>query len=105
VMTSNGEREMPPAFLRRCIQVDIPEPTPQDLERIVDNHFQKLDEETKQAILPLIQKFNQRRELGDLATDQLLNAIYLAAQGVNILADRQDLESTVFHNLSQFRSG
>lgn len=105
VMTSNGERELPPAFLRRCIPVDIPEPTPADLERIVNNHFRSLDQASREAIQPLIERFTQRRELGDLATDQLLNAVFLAAQGVDISADRQDLEGTVFRPLTQFRGG
>lgn len=105
VMTSNGERELPPAFLRRCIPVDIPEPTPADLERIVDNHFHSLDQASRDAIQPLIERFTQRRELGDLATDQLLNAVFLAAQGVDISADRQDLAETVFRPLTQFRGG
>lgn len=105
VMTSNGERELPPAFLRRCIPVDIPEPTPADLERIVNNHFRSLDQASREAIQPLIERFTQRRELGDLATDQLLNAVFLAAQGVDISADRQDLAETVFRPLTQFRGG
>jgi len=105
VITSNGERELPPAFLRRCIPVDIPEPTPDDLEFIVNNHFRKLDERSRAAILPLIERFEKRRKLGDLATDQLLNAVFLAAQGVDISADRQDLEATVYRPLTQFRGG
>ncbi|TQS86091.1 AAA family ATPase, partial [Arthrobacter sp. TS-15] len=27
VITSNGERDFPPAFLRRCVRLDLPEPT------------------------------------------------------------------------------
>jgi len=35
VITSNGERAFPDAFLRRCIQVTIPEPSEQQLRDIV----------------------------------------------------------------------
>src|SRR5579859_2319871 len=35
LLTSNGEREFPPAFLRRCLRVDIPRPLRSQLEKIV----------------------------------------------------------------------
>jgi MoxR-like ATPase len=31
VMTSNGERDFPPAFLRRCLRIEMPKPTDTDL--------------------------------------------------------------------------
>ena len=81
ILTSNGEREFPPAFLRRCLRLDLPEPNEQELTRIVEAHFQS---ETEQVILEkvkgLITQFLERRDKnnkGDLATDQLLNTIYL----------------------------
>ena len=81
IMTSNGEREFPPAFLRRCLRLDLPEPNKDELARIVEAHFK---DEKQQAILAaakdLIEQFLERRDQdnkGDLATDQLLNTIYL----------------------------
>jgi MoxR-like ATPase len=78
VITSNAEREFPPAFLRRCMRLDIQPP----------NHFQlaaiitaQLGEEALSASAPIIERFLRRREDGDIATDQLLNAIYLATSG------------------------
>ena len=35
IMTSNGEREFPPAFLRRCLQLKLEQPTPEELVKIV----------------------------------------------------------------------
>ena len=39
IMTSNGEREFPPAFLRRCLQLDMQLPDEDKLARIVAKHF------------------------------------------------------------------
>lgn len=76
VLTSNGERDFPPAFLRRCIRLDIAEPDDKKLGRIVSAH---LGEEKSGRAQALIEQFLGRRKKGDLATDQLLNAVYLAA--------------------------
>lgn len=76
LLTSNGERDFPPAFLRRCIRLDIAEPDDKKLGRIVSAH---LGEEVSGKAQSLIEQFLGRRKKGDLATDQLLNAVYLAA--------------------------
>jgi MoxR-like ATPase len=79
VLTSNGERELPPAFLRRCLRLDIVVPDLQRLRRIVLAH---LDDAEPAAVERLLSDFLDRRESGQLlATDQLLNAIFLVAQG------------------------
>jgi MoxR-like ATPase len=78
VITSNGEREFPPAFLRRCVRLMIEPPTPEELADIVGAH---LGEEARTASADLVREFLDRREHGDLATDQLLNAVYLATSG------------------------
>jgi MoxR-like ATPase len=73
VMTSNGEREFPPAFLRRCITVAIPQPTGAELNRIIAAHLPGMVDSSG----GVIEQFLVRRSAGELATDQLLNAIYL----------------------------
>jgi MoxR-like ATPase len=78
IITSNREREFPPAFLRRCLRLFIEPPDHQRLAEIVEAH---LGEEAGAASVGLIREFLHRREQGDLATDQLLNAIYLATSG------------------------
>jgi MoxR-like ATPase len=82
VMTSNGERDFPPAFLRRCLRLNMGEPKPDRLKKIVEAHLQddltskaKVAEATK-----LIQQFCDRSKNGDLSTDQLLNAIYFVTR-------------------------
>lgn len=73
VMTSNGEREFPPAFLRRCVKVEIPEPDADKLQEIIRAHLADLADESGD----LIEYFLNRRSQGQLATDQLLHAVYL----------------------------
>jgi len=76
IMTSNGEREFPPAFLRRCLRLDLPIPSPEQLAGIVESH---LGPEMTAGGQDLLDQFIARRQEGDLAADQLLNAIYLTS--------------------------
>ncbi|MCB0187327.1 MAG: hypothetical protein KDE31_23830, partial [Caldilineaceae bacterium] len=82
VMTSNGERELPPPLLRRCLQLTLDAPTDEKLERIVKAHFALLSDEDRTRITRLIENLlTRRREKNEyVATDQLLNAIYLFTQ-------------------------
>ncbi|WP_405663619.1 AAA family ATPase [Streptomyces sp. RK9] len=82
VMTSNGEREFPPAFLRRCVTVDLKQPaTLDELTAIVREHLDPVvadaDGALPAGIEDVIQRFFDRRSGGLLANDQLLNAIYM----------------------------
>jgi MoxR-like ATPase len=86
VITSNGEREFPPAFLRRCVRVDIKPPQEDALVRMVDGFF---GNGTATGEAALIEDFLERRELAEVATDQLLNAIYLATSGEGLSESTQ----------------
>ncbi|WP_030667865.1 AAA family ATPase [Streptomyces sp. NRRL B-1347] len=82
VMTSNGEREFPPAFLRRCVTVDLKQPaTVEELTAIVSEHLGGVVGDGSGALPQgahdVIQRFFDRRGGGLLANDQLLNAIYM----------------------------
>jgi MoxR-like ATPase len=78
IMTSNGERDFPPPFLRRCLRFRMPNPSPGELQKIVEKH---LGQEAAQQANQLIQWFCNQVEAGEtLATDQLLNAIHLRTQ-------------------------
>ncbi len=77
IMTSNGERDFPPAFLRRCLQLEMPEPNTEQLTQIVQSHF-NLQSDTLNIATELIERFVKEREGGkNLATDQLLNVIFM----------------------------
>ncbi|MET7604980.1 ATPase [Streptomyces avermitilis] len=77
VMTSNGDRDFPAAFLRRCIRFTMPLPTPETLLRVVEAHMgpeKAAADETGR----LITVFLERLTAGEsLAVDQLLNAVHL----------------------------
>jgi len=78
IMTSNGERDFPPPFLRRCLRFRMPNPSPKELQGIVEKH---LGTEVASQSGLLITWFNKQIEAGGtLATDQLLNAIHLRTQ-------------------------
>jgi MoxR-like ATPase len=80
ILTSNGERDFPPPFLRRCIRLNIQEPDKTELERIVKAHLQLDDTLSQREIATLIDQFLKKRQNGELATDQLLNAVYLVTR-------------------------
>jgi MoxR-like ATPase len=102
-LTSNGEREFPGAFLRRCVRLNIPDHGNKKLAKIVDNYFSKDQEFTAKERDDLIKKFLDRRDKGDLSTDQLLNAIYLSRCGFDIENAKEGKESlieTIWRHLS-----
>jgi len=79
ILTSNGERDFPPPFLRRCIRLTMPEPDSERIKKIVQAHFQK-DEDILTKAKPIIEKYQELQKQGQLATDQLLNVIYLVTR-------------------------
>ncbi|MBO3675286.1 MoxR family ATPase [Streptomyces sp. NEAU-YJ-81] len=95
VITSNGEREFPPAFLRRCVRLDLKQPDEQQLQRIVTMH---LGEEIGARAQELIADFVARRNERELATDQLLNAVRLRSSGVRV---DQDVLDKLFRSLNE----
>lgn len=104
VMTSNGERDFPPAFNRRCLRITMPDPKEDALKEIVKAHFgKKLFEDSEEKINQLIQDFlPKNNESVERATDQLLNTIYiLTSDGVNInSADEQSLKELLLKRLN-----
>ena len=77
ILTSNGEREFPAPFLRRCIRLKIKDPNVTQLSAIVFSHLQDLESREREAVMAAVGNFLDRQKGGDLATDQLLNAIFM----------------------------
>lgn len=87
IMTSNAEREFPPAFLRRCLKLDMAVPEFDALKDIVKLHLFgrkqspgfRLEGELETRIDGIIGDFLERRDKRsqELAADQLLNAVYM----------------------------
>jgi MoxR-like ATPase len=98
VITSNGERDFPPAFLRRCLRLDLPMPGAEDLAAMVRAQLPRLEDGQRR----LIDDFLNRPTGDSLARDQLLNAVFLTTTGA-YAQDReawQQLISSIWHSLS-----
>jgi MoxR-like ATPase len=79
VMTSNGEREFPPAFLRRCMHLEIQDPNVEQLAAMVASHALDRGDEHRSR---LVREFAERsRAEHGLPADRLLEAVYLATSG------------------------
>lgn len=109
ILTSNAEREFPPPFLRRCVRLNIEPPDKKRLSEIIDSHLKfhsakmKIDE-----IQSLIDDFDLRRkENKEVATDQLLNAVFLTVSmcDANERSFSEEELRTLRENLFQQLSG
>jgi MoxR-like ATPase len=105
VMTSNGERDFPPAFKRRCLRVRMPDPNREALKAIVEAHFgeeKTLFQNAESKINELLKEFmpDEKQPL-ERATDQLLNTIYLLTREVNFPEDDENsVKEILFKTLS-----
>jgi MoxR-like ATPase len=115
ILTSNGERDFPPPFLRRCVRLTMEEPDGPRLKQIVNAHLeQQVEQDTRTkemsripsdaVIQKLIDDFVKKRgdrSRGDLATDQLLNAIYLVMRDRDpSLTNREALINRLWKHLN-----
>ncbi|MEU3933169.1 MoxR family ATPase [Streptomyces sp. NPDC029044] len=101
VLTSNGEREFPPAFLRRCVRLKLRRPGRDQLTHIVRAHLDTPGDDADR----LITRFLERASGGELATDQLLNALYLTGVAGLDAASRDDLAEQLMPYLSAAADG
>lgn len=89
ILTSNGERDFPPPFLRRCLRLTMREPDRSELERIVNAHLGD-GIASSEEVGKLIEDFIVRRKKEELATDQLLNAIFMVTREREWVGDDKD---------------
>lgn len=111
-ITSNGERDLPAPFLRRCLSLDIKPPSEDRLIEIAISHMQSLDTGDKEesAVLKeirlLASEIVHRQQNNEyVATDQLLNAAYLIMQEVSIdqeIESQDKNESGIRRSLADF---
>ncbi|MEU1287703.1 MoxR family ATPase [Kitasatospora sp. NPDC005856] len=104
ILTSNNERDFPPPFLRRCIRLHVQPPSTDKLERIVRQRLRlpaDLAPESQDLLHDLVHAFDERRIDGDLATDQLLNAVQLRLSGAwSDATERDAFLGTVLQKLT-----
>ncbi|KES07849.1 ATPase AAA [Streptomyces toyocaensis] len=78
VITSNGEREFPAAFRRRCLPLEMRTPTREQLLAMVEGHLGARPGGTDD----LVDLFVQRVQAGGThSVDQLLNAVQMTTAG------------------------
>jgi MoxR-like ATPase len=102
VLTSNEERDFPPAFLRRCIRFTMPPPSPEELRAIVRD-LVEIDVPESGPIADLVQGFAARlNDPGEsVAVDQLLNAVFvLAGEPLPTEAQRGELTAILLRELT-----
>ena len=95
VITSNEERQFPPAFLRRCLRHKVQDAKENQLTQIVKQHGLEDDK-------GLIGKFAKDREEGKgaiKANDQLLMALFLLHRTQYRLENRQQLIDLILQDL------
>jgi len=103
IITSNGEREFPAPFLRRCLRLHVDPPSYEQLGAMVAAQFGGTD---GVDVARLITEFIERSQAtGGLAADQLLNAVHMAMQLATSGAyqpdeDWQELLAAIWHPLS-----
>jgi MoxR-like ATPase len=81
IITSNSEKDLPEAFLRRCIYYNIPFPEPDRLKEIVSNHLDLAsDSKFLQEAIALFERLRKSGLRKKPATAELLSWL-LALQG------------------------
>ena len=85
VLTSNGERDFPPPFLRRCLRLEMPKPDEKILTSIIEARLE--DKTIAKRVKKLVDHFLARKQSKKLATDQLLNAVCLLKGTGGVPAD------------------
>lgn len=125
-LTSNGERAFPPAFLRRCLRLQMKVPTGAHLQDIVNAHLEQDFQARKQAIVKadgeaaaekwykdtikerdtLIETFEKSCKAGKLiSTDQLLNTLFLLTQEHPLVKGKQELQEALMKQLTSAEDG
>lgn len=95
-LTSNGERDFPPPFLRRCLRLTMKDPGKKHLRKIITAHLHKeIDNSQKQPepltnedINNLVDRFIDDRQNKTLANDQLLNALFLLTRKRSLIEEK-----------------
>lgn len=78
IITTNGERELPPAFLRRCVSLVLGDPSEDRLKDIATHHYPNLDRDLLGAVATkVIEHQRTARDAGQRppSTSEYLDAL------------------------------
>ncbi|MEU0068081.1 AAA family ATPase [Streptomyces sp. NPDC006332] len=101
VITSNGEREFPAAFRRRCLPLEMRTPTREQLLAMVEGHLGTRPQGTEDLVDQFVR---QVRAGGTHSLDQLLNAVQMTtAGGFQVHGDGRKLVEMLLRDLAKGR--
>ncbi|OSP40240.1 MULTISPECIES: MoxR family ATPase [unclassified Streptomyces] len=101
LITSNGEREFPAAFRRRCLPLEMQAPTREQLLAIVSGHLGSLPPDAEAMVDVFLQRV---RAGGTHSLDQLLNAARLTTlDGFRTDGNGHRLIETLLRDLAKGR--
>jgi MoxR-like ATPase len=92
MITSNGERELPPAFLRRCVVLHLESPNAEWLVRVANDRFGGRNEALHRQIAKRVMDLREVAEARDLREPS--TAEYLDAVAACVRLDITDDEAT-----------
>jgi MoxR-like ATPase len=64
MLTTNGERDLPPAFVRRCVMLVLPEPDQAWFERVAAQHFPKGSKALHTSVAAEVQRLRGEAKAG-----------------------------------------
>ncbi|MFC7896831.1 MoxR family ATPase [Streptomyces sp. NPDC057381] len=101
VITSNGEREFPAAFRRRCLPLELRTPDHEQLLALVEGHLGVRPEGTEDLVAEFVRRI---RSGGTHSLDQLLNAVQMTtAGGFQAAGDGRKLVEMLLRDLAKGR--
>src|SRR5690606_4858621 len=77
-ITTNRERELPQAFLRRCLSLELTAPGPQRLQTIAKAHYPEIDSDVLQRVTTAFEEIradHERRRIPKPGTAEFLDAL------------------------------
>ncbi|MEW2395225.1 MoxR family ATPase [Streptomyces sp. NPDC046862] len=99
VLTSNGDREFPPAFRRRCLFLSLKRPEGTRLHEILRAHVPEMRDLSE--VRDVLKRYDQLTDDGrQLSPDQLINAVRLRLTAQLGPEDMETIANAVFHPLS-----
>jgi MoxR-like ATPase len=78
MLTTNGERELPPAFVRRCVLLVLDEPGPGWFEKVAARHFPKGDPQLHKRMAAEVMRLRgeaEKRKHRKPSTAEFLDAL------------------------------
>jgi MoxR-like ATPase len=77
IITTNRERSLPPAFVRRCVVIELPGFSAERLQQIATAHFGKADADLHAAVIEELERHAVRDRAGEpiLSAAEYLDAI------------------------------